>query len=260
MTINEANFTFLGDLEWFLSRNLRGSPVHLAFEDHQTVKHLIEALGVPHVEVGSVNANETEVPLNYRPRNGDILKVLPVPPGCPVEPCFVLDNHLGRLAASLRMLGFDCLYHNDFEDAEMASLLENDGAHPADEGQAIADAQSRALWVLPAFAGTKRTITGGSPEISSGTAGASVYPLSALQRSIGAGGKGNRTRSAGAENQVVLQCVLPVPGLQTDLLEGITLGTDARRNSQAQVTKNLICRGSYASTQSKCHAHLRTSR
>jgi hypothetical protein len=126
MTINEADFTFPKDLEWFLSRKLRGSPVHLAFEDHQTVKHLIEALGVPHVEVGSVNANENEVPLNYRPRNGDILNVFPVPPGCPVEPCFILDNHLGRLAASLRMLGFDCLYHNDFEDAEMASLLENE--------------------------------------------------------------------------------------------------------------------------------------
>jgi uncharacterized protein with PIN domain len=124
--MNEANFSFQGDLEWFLDRMLRGGPVHLTFEDHQSVKHLIESVGVPHVEVGSVRANEKEVPFSYRPRNGDHLVIFPPSPGCPVDPRFILDNHLGRLTAFLRMLGFDCLYHNDFEDNEMASLLEQD--------------------------------------------------------------------------------------------------------------------------------------
>ena len=35
---------------------------------------------------------------------------------------FVLDGHLGRLAAYLRMLGFDTLYRNDFDDEELAEI------------------------------------------------------------------------------------------------------------------------------------------
>jgi len=35
-----------------------------------------------------------------------------------------LDSHLGRLAAYLRMLGFDCLYRNDYDDAELAELVQ----------------------------------------------------------------------------------------------------------------------------------------
>ncbi|NTW02138.1 MAG: hypothetical protein HGA19_12770, partial [Oscillochloris sp.] len=36
------------------------------------------------------------------------------------EPRFVVDNHLGRLAVYLRMLGFDTLYRNDYDDDELA--------------------------------------------------------------------------------------------------------------------------------------------
>jgi uncharacterized protein with PIN domain len=43
-----------------------------------------------------------------------------------LEPRFLLDNHLGRLAAYLRMLGFDCLYQNDYDDAELAGILQAD--------------------------------------------------------------------------------------------------------------------------------------
>lgn len=124
--MNEADFTFLEGLNWFLPLKLRGKSIHLVFEDHQTVKHLIESLGVPHVEVGAVNANGRAVAMSYRPRDSDRLEVQPIAAGCPIEPRFVLDNHLGRLTAYLRMFGFDCLYHNDFEDNEMIGLLESD--------------------------------------------------------------------------------------------------------------------------------------
>ena len=36
--------------------------------------------------------------------------------------CFVLDTHLGRLAAYLRMLGFDSVYRNDCRDEELAHI------------------------------------------------------------------------------------------------------------------------------------------
>lgn len=37
---------------------------------------------------------------------------------------FVLDAHLGKLAALLRLLGFDCLYRNDYEDTELAHIAD----------------------------------------------------------------------------------------------------------------------------------------
>jgi uncharacterized protein with PIN domain len=38
------------------------------------------------------------------------------------EPRFVLDTHLGKLAGYLRLLGFDTLYRNDYDDATLAHI------------------------------------------------------------------------------------------------------------------------------------------
>lgn len=35
---------------------------------------------------------------------------------------FILDAHLGKLAKYLRLLGFDSLYRNDFQDAEIIKI------------------------------------------------------------------------------------------------------------------------------------------
>ncbi|HLY32058.1 MAG TPA: Mut7-C RNAse domain-containing protein, partial [Ktedonobacterales bacterium] len=45
-----------------------------------------------------------------------------VTPAIPIEPRFVLDVHLGRLAAYLRMLGFDTLYENHCDDDVLARI------------------------------------------------------------------------------------------------------------------------------------------
>jgi hypothetical protein len=39
----------------------------------------------------------------------------------------VLDNHLGRLTAYLRLLGFDAAYRNDLQDAELALISSQEG-------------------------------------------------------------------------------------------------------------------------------------
>jgi uncharacterized protein with PIN domain len=124
--MNTAAFSFMGDLNIFLAPSLRGREVRLSFEVHQTVKHLVEALGVPHVEVGAFLADGVPVGPECRPQDGAWIEVQPPAAGCPVEPRFLLDNHLGRLAAYLRMLGFDCLYGNDFQDDGMVAMLAND--------------------------------------------------------------------------------------------------------------------------------------
>ncbi len=124
--VKKATFLFYGALNDFLRPAQRGQKILVSFREHQTVKHLIEALGVPHVELGAVRANGREVGWDYQVGDGDFVEAEPSPPGCPIEPRFILDNHLGRLAAHLRMLGFDALYRNDYEDAQLAALLEQD--------------------------------------------------------------------------------------------------------------------------------------
>jgi hypothetical protein len=97
------------------------------FRERQSVKHLAESLGVPHPEIGQVQVNGQEGALSTITQDGDRVEVYPIPDGCPVEPRFVLDSHLGRLAAYLRMLGFDCLYQNDFDDEELAEIVQREG-------------------------------------------------------------------------------------------------------------------------------------
>ncbi len=120
--MNTARFVFFGELNDLLARDRRGREICLTFASHQTVKHLIESIGIPHVEVGAVVANGQPVGWEYRPRDDDRIEVLPAR-GWEGEPRFILDNHLGRLAAYLRMLGFDSLYENDYSDEELAALL-----------------------------------------------------------------------------------------------------------------------------------------
>jgi uncharacterized protein with PIN domain len=50
------------------------------------------------------------------------VEIHPIENGHPIEPRFVLDCHLGRLTAQMRMLGFDCLYENDFNDEQLTEI------------------------------------------------------------------------------------------------------------------------------------------
>jgi uncharacterized protein len=121
----KAYFCFYSDLQDFLPPTLRQGSFFHTFEFGQTLKHLIESLGVPHTEVGPLLASGQPVGFDYQVQDGDEIAVHPAsadanPPPDPVR--FVLDNHLGRLAAYLRMLGFDSIYRNDFDDEELARI------------------------------------------------------------------------------------------------------------------------------------------
>ena len=124
--MNTANFFFFGRLRDFLRRDQRDQSIAVHFRGRQSIKHLAESLGVPHPEIGQVQVNGQEKKLSAITQDGDRVEVHPVPNDCPIEPRFLLDNHLGRLAAYLRMLGFDCLYQTDYDDAELADILQRD--------------------------------------------------------------------------------------------------------------------------------------
>jgi uncharacterized protein with PIN domain len=122
-----AYFLFLDRLNDFLSRDHKNQPIEVAFRGRQSLKHLVESLGVPHPEIGRVEVNGAESDLSAITQDGVHIRLHPAPNGCPFEPPrFLLDCHLGRLTSRLRMLGFDCLYRNDYTDAEIAASLESD--------------------------------------------------------------------------------------------------------------------------------------
>ncbi|MEZ0396088.1 MAG: Mut7-C RNAse domain-containing protein [Anaerolineales bacterium] len=119
-----TTFAFDESLRFFLPASQRSGPLTLRHRERQSLKHLIESLGVPHTEVGEVLVNGRPVSLDEIAEDGDQVQVRAASPGCPIEePRFLLDSHLGRLAAYLRMCGFDCLYANDYEDARLVEIL-----------------------------------------------------------------------------------------------------------------------------------------
>ena len=118
----KATFTFIDELNDFLPHYRKNTPFILEFAPHQSLKHLIESLGVPHTEFGQVLVNGQAVDASNRLQDGDQVMVYPADSPLEGEPCFILDNHLGQLATYLRMLGFDCLYRNDYQDDELAKV------------------------------------------------------------------------------------------------------------------------------------------
>jgi uncharacterized protein len=124
--MSAAYFRFFGRLGDFLPRGQRDQIIAVDFQERQSIKHLAESLGVPHPEIGQVLVNGQEGTLGTITQDGDRVDLHPIPNGHPVEPRFVLDNHLGRLTAYLRMLGFDCLYRNDYNDEELAETSQTE--------------------------------------------------------------------------------------------------------------------------------------
>lgn len=132
--MKEANVRFYAELNDFLPPERRMRNSIYSFEVSGSVKDVIESIGVPHTEVDLILANGEPVDFTYRVQNGDSISVYPTFQSLDISPVvhlrpqllrelrFVADTHLGRLAAYLRMLGFDTLYRNDYRDEDLARL------------------------------------------------------------------------------------------------------------------------------------------
>jgi uncharacterized protein with PIN domain len=118
----KANFTFVNELNDFLPHFLKDTSFSFEFAPHQSLKHLIESLGVPHTDFGRVLVNGVVADPGRRLGEGDLVVVYPADSPLSGEPHFVLDNHLGQLATYLRMLGFDTLYRNNYQDEELSGV------------------------------------------------------------------------------------------------------------------------------------------
>jgi hypothetical protein len=134
----QINIHFHQELNVFLKTVQRKTGFTVELKKARSVKDLIESIGVPHTEVELILVNGKSVDFNYQVQAGDHIRVYPTVESLDIsplkssfrhcqpkaldQPVFVLDVHLGRLAAYLRMLGFDTLYRNDYDDAELANI------------------------------------------------------------------------------------------------------------------------------------------
>jgi uncharacterized protein with PIN domain len=122
------------ELNDFLSAESRGLTVRRPFRPHQTVKDVLEAMGIPHTEVDLVVVNGNAQDFAHRPASGDRIAVYPVFEALDIgstarlrpvplrDPRFVVDVNLGRLARLLRVLGFDVWWSSDGEDQTLVDV------------------------------------------------------------------------------------------------------------------------------------------
>jgi len=113
----EAEVRFAAELRLFLAPGHQPGPVRAACDGTSSLGHVVESLGVPLPEVGSLVVNGRPVAPRYRPGGGDVVEVGAVhrPQQLP-SARFVLDVHLGTVARRLRLAGVDAAYANDIDD------------------------------------------------------------------------------------------------------------------------------------------------
>jgi uncharacterized protein with PIN domain len=127
-----VTFRFHHELNDFLALHHRGKEIVVACPDDATAKHMIEALGIPHTEVGAIEIDGGDTGFERRLHEGERVDVYPengparslhhlrgamaLPPG------FIADAHLGGLARLMRMAGFDTLYDNGYADASIEAI------------------------------------------------------------------------------------------------------------------------------------------
>ncbi|WP_150048800.1 MULTISPECIES: Mut7-C RNAse domain-containing protein [Methylomonas] len=133
-TEHTAQFRFYAQLNDFLPLAKRQRSLDYRFNGFPGVKDPIEVLGVPHTEVGLLVVNGRIAGFDYRLQPGDRVAVYPafsrfaqdlpsvLRRPLPGRPAFVVDVNLGKLPKRLRLLGFDCLYRNDYSDSEIAAI------------------------------------------------------------------------------------------------------------------------------------------
>jgi hypothetical protein len=122
-----VRFRFHGELNDFLADTRRRRTFEHEVGVTDTLKHVIESLGVPHTEIGAVVVNDEPRPLSAKLQGGDAAEVYPHATPILIESLrFVVDGHLGRLAAYLRMLGFDTWYQPPADDVELADVASSE--------------------------------------------------------------------------------------------------------------------------------------
>ncbi len=133
-TVGHVDVRAYAELNDFVPSGSRGVTVRRPFRSHQTVKDVVEAMGIPHTEVDLILVNGDPVDFAHRPVAGDRIAAYPMfealdigpatrlRPALLRDPRFVVDVNLGRLARLLRLLGFDVRWSHAADDRTLADI------------------------------------------------------------------------------------------------------------------------------------------
>jgi len=133
-TIHKILLRFYEELNDFLPKEKRKVRFEHLYIDRASIKDVIESLGVPHTEVDLILVKGNSFGFDYLISDGDDISIYPVFESMDItdlqhlrpkplrNPKFIADVHLGKLTRYLRMMGFDVLYKNNFEDDEIVNL------------------------------------------------------------------------------------------------------------------------------------------
>ncbi|WP_217161642.1 Mut7-C ubiquitin/RNAse domain-containing protein [Streptomyces sp. AC512_CC834] len=126
MNGREIHVEFAPGLVLFVPRARPTGTARTTTDGVSTLGHVVESLGVPLTEAGTLLVDGREVAPGYVPTGGETVSVRAVRhpqevPGAPLR--FLLDVHLGTLARRLRLLGVDTAYEStDLGDPALAAL------------------------------------------------------------------------------------------------------------------------------------------
>ena len=125
---------FSEGLQDLLRQGPKNDPIEYELNRRASIKDIVESIGIPHTEIGSILVKNQMMGFGFIPEPGQKIRVAEIDAPFDVtkpsllrpEPIqavrFVVDVNVGRLAALLRMAGFDTTYENGMDDAQIAAL------------------------------------------------------------------------------------------------------------------------------------------
>jgi len=133
MSGQELTLRFDNILRELLHRQYRDvGEIFYPLDRRASIKDIVESLGIPHTEIGSITHESKEFSFAHIPEAGETLEVYSCPVGFDVtlptllrpdpfaEPVFMVDINVGKLARLLRMAGIDTWYDPELAEAELA--------------------------------------------------------------------------------------------------------------------------------------------
>jgi uncharacterized protein with PIN domain len=135
----QISLRFYEELNDFLLPEKRKKEFYQKFNCSDTIKHVVSSFGIADYLVDLVLVNGQPVPFSYLINDGDRISIYPKFESFDISKVtklrqkplrtlrFIADVHVGKLARYLRMLGFDTLYENDYDDSRIVAIsLETD--------------------------------------------------------------------------------------------------------------------------------------
>lgn len=123
------------ELSFLLRGKLKGVlEFFYPLERRASIKDILEAVGIPHTEIGHLTTAASEIDFSYIPADGERITVEAIPvPFAVTRPSrlrpqsydhvrFLTDLNVGKLASLLRLAGLDTLDDGNMPDPELAAL------------------------------------------------------------------------------------------------------------------------------------------